>query len=72
MEYTETHLHLDVGDDLFDYTDGAVEANAPEETQFGEARLLAALNRQKDADMEALIAAVKQKTSPQMRSSPIL
>ena len=60
MRYEETRLHLDEGDALFVYTDGAVEANAPDGTQFGEARLLAALNRHKDADMETLIAAVKQ------------
>ena len=60
MKYTETRYHLDAGDVLFVYTDGAVEANDVNGNQFGEERLLAALNRQKDAGMEALIGAAKR------------
>lgn len=60
MKYRETTLRLDEGDVLFVYTDGAVEANDKDAAQFGEARLLDALNRNKDRSMEQLIAAVKQ------------
>ena len=60
MKYKETRLHLDEGDALFVYTDGVVEANDQSEAQFGTDRLLAVLNRHKDAGMDELIAAVKQ------------
>ena len=60
MKYKETQIHLDPGDVLFVYTDGVVEANAPDESQFGEERLLSVLNRQKGTDMQTLISSVKQ------------
>lgn len=60
MQYKETRLHLEEGDTLFVYTDGVTEANDEKEAQFGEARLVSVLNRNKECDMKALIQAVKQ------------
>lgn len=70
MKYTETRLHLDEGDVLFVYTDGVPEANAPDGTQFGETRLLDALNRNADGSMENLVEAVEQEISAFAADAP--
>ncbi len=70
MKYTETRLHLDVGDVLFVYTDGVTEANAPDNTQFGEAKLLDALNRHESGSMEDLIENVKKEISSFAADAP--
>lgn len=70
MKYTETRLHLDEGDVLFVYTDGVPEANAPDGTQFGETRLLDALNRNADGSMENLVEAVESEISAFAADAP--
>lgn len=70
MKYTETRLHLDEGDVLFVYTDGVTEANAPDGTQFGETRLLDALNQSADGSMEDLVEAVESEISAFAADAP--
>ena len=70
MKYTETRLHLDEGDVLFVYTDGVPEANAPDGTQFGEERLIDALNRYESGSMENLIENVKEELSTFAADAP--
>ena len=60
MRYRETTFHLEEGDVLFVYTDGVPEANNPDGTQFGEARLLASLNRNGNGSTDTLIGTLKQ------------
>lgn len=45
MKYTEGELTLQVGDELFLYTDGATDAENNEGKQFGESRLLEIVER---------------------------
>ena len=60
MKYKEYDMHLDPGDTLFVYTDGVPEAINVEEEQYGEARMLKALSRNKAASMKKLLPAVKR------------
>ncbi len=53
--YEDHEFHLDPGDTLFVYTDGVTEARRPDQGAFfGTERMLAALNRDKDADLEQI------------------
>lgn len=70
MKYPETRLHLEEGDVLFIYTDGVTEANAADGTQFGEQRLLAALNRNAEGSMDALVGGVEQEISAFAADTP--
>lgn len=45
MPFRQMQLKLAEGDGLFLYTDGITEACAPDESQYGEARLIAALHQ---------------------------
>ena len=57
-QFNEYELQLQPGDSLFVYTDGIPEAMNPKEEQYGLDRLREALNREKDASMEALAGCV--------------
>jgi len=59
-EYKETEIKLEPGDVLYLYTDGVTEAMNCKKELFGEQRLLAALNANKDSDSYGLLAAVKK------------
>ena len=58
MKYREYDIHLDPGDTLFVYTDGVPEAINVDEVQYGEARMLRALSRNKKASMKKLLHAL--------------
>ena len=60
MRYKEYDLHLDPGDTLYVYTDGVPEAINTEEEQYGEARMLTALSRNRKASMKKLLQSVKR------------
>ncbi len=56
MEYEQHEFKLAPGDSLFVYTDGAAEAINKDKEQFGEERLLKALNLDPSAGPETLLA----------------
>ena len=60
VKYREQELTLQRGDVIFLYTDGVTEATDANNQLYGEDRLLAAINRVKDADMRTLCEAVKK------------
>lgn len=60
MTFESGSFMLQPGDTLFVYTDGVPEANNREEKMFGSQRMLAALNRDPDADPEGIIRNVKE------------
>ena len=57
--YREYELEIGAGDTLFVYTDGVAEATDSTNTLYGTDRMLAALNRNRDLDSEALLHQVK-------------
>ncbi|MDD3164433.1 MAG: SpoIIE family protein phosphatase [Oscillospiraceae bacterium] len=57
--YKEYELTLEPGDQLYLYTDGVAEATNASNELYGTDRMLAALNRCKDADCEALLHSMK-------------
>lgn len=57
--YREYELEIGEGDTLFVYTDGVAEATDSTNTLYGTDRMLAALNRNRDLDSEALLHQVK-------------
>jgi sigma-B regulation protein RsbU (phosphoserine phosphatase) len=60
VKYKEEELYLQPGDVLFMYTDGVTEAMSKDNELFGEQRLLAALNENKDCYPHDLLQAVKR------------
>ena len=60
INFTEHEFKLHPGDTFFVYTDGATEATNANSEQFGEERLLYALNRQSDASPKELISNVME------------
>ncbi len=58
-EYVEYELELQKGDTLFLYTDGVPEATNSEREMLGTDRMLELLNQHDDADLKALLDAVK-------------
>ncbi len=55
MKYRDHVFSLEPGDQIFLYTDGVIEAVSADDRMFGAERLLASLNRDRDAEpMEAL------------------
>ncbi len=59
-KYKQYELSLEKGSTLFVYTDGVVEATAPDEEMFGNDRLLEALNKEPDAEPEKLLRNVRE------------
>jgi sigma-B regulation protein RsbU (phosphoserine phosphatase) len=59
-EYQEKEISLEPGDVLYLYTDGVTEAMNGREELFGEQRLLAALNVNRDSAPKDLLSAVKR------------
>ncbi len=59
INFREHEFTLEPGDSLFVYTDGVTEATNIKEELFGEDRMLDALNRNKDAQPEELLPAMK-------------
>ena len=60
MRYKEHELKLEAGSKLFVYTDGVPEAENESEEQYGYERFLALLNKNKDAEPEELLGAVRE------------
>ena len=60
VKFEEHEFKLDPGDSLFVYTDGVTEATDADNTLFGTDRLIASLNKEKDADATALLGLVKE------------
>lgn len=58
--YQEYELHMEPGDRLFLYTDGVAEATDAHNVLYGTGRMLAALNRNKDAGCETLLRRLKE------------
>ncbi len=61
MEYSEYEIQLEKGSMLFLYTDGLAEATNGEEELFGEERMLAALNENKEKGPHDLLPVVQEK-----------
>jgi serine phosphatase RsbU (regulator of sigma subunit)/anti-sigma regulatory factor (Ser/Thr protein kinase) len=59
-KYKETEISLEPGDVLYLYTDGVTEAMNGKREFFGEQRLIAALNANKDCPPKELLYAVKR------------
>ncbi len=59
LPFKEHTFSLFPGDSIFVYTDGVVEATNNEHDFFGTDRMLAALNKNPDADLETLLDNVK-------------
>jgi len=59
-KYKETEISLEPGDVLYLYTDGVTEAMNQRKELFGEQRLLAVLNANKDASPKELLPLVKR------------
>ncbi len=60
MEYTDYSFTIPKGGRLFLYTDGVPEAQGEDTDMFGQERLKASLNRNKDLGPKELIMAVKE------------
>ena len=59
MKYRQYDEHLDKGDKLFLYTDGATEATDANNELYGEKRLLECLTRLKDKTVEEMLRGVR-------------
>ena len=60
VRFKEHEFQLNPGDTLYVYTDGVPEATNAEDELFGEDRLLAALNREPDADPDKLLQNMRE------------
>ncbi|MCR4946574.1 MAG: PP2C family protein-serine/threonine phosphatase [Lachnospiraceae bacterium] len=69
-KFNQTEFHLDPGDMLFVYTDGATEATNANGELFGEKRLLEALNRNRDANPKMLLENVKKEIDDFVGEAP--
>lgn len=70
MRYKETVLHLDPGDTMFVYTDGVPESNRNGNELFGTERMIEALNKYKDSDMNGLIKGMKREIAEFIQDAP--
>lgn len=61
--YKEYTLKLEAGDKLFVYTDGVPEATDKDNNMFGTERMIAALNKNKDASIKETIEIVRSDVS---------
>ena len=60
VRFKEHEFQMNPGDTLYVYTDGVPEATNTEDELFGEDRLLAALNREPDADPDKLLQNMRE------------
>ena len=60
LKYRSGSTTLEVGDKIFQYTDGVTEATAANKEMFGMQRLEEVLNANADAPMDVLLPAVKR------------
>ena len=60
MVFKEHSFKLEAGDVVFVYTDGVTEATNSDNVLFGEDRLLASLNKDKEANPQEILANVKE------------
>ena len=70
MLFREHPFELKPGDTLFVYTDGVPEATDNENNLFGTDRMLAALNRDTDADPETLLRTVRKEIDDFVGGAP--
>lgn len=70
MAYTPREFELHPGDTLFVYTDGVVEATNDADMQYGEERLVRALNSNPDSAPEELISEVHWRVNEFVGDAP--
>jgi serine phosphatase RsbU (regulator of sigma subunit) len=69
-KYTAGSFELDLGDILFQYTDGITEATDANENMFREERMLEALNKDITASVEDIDAAVRSAVADFVKDAP--
>ena len=60
IRYTENRIKLDPGDKLVLYTDGVTEARAPDESFFGDERLLQTVGAAKEQNQKEITKAIRE------------
>ena len=70
LTFNERKFRLDPGDSLFVYTDGVTDAVNSDTELFGEDRLVAALNKNRDASPEELLRNVKDSIDGFVKDAP--
>ncbi len=70
IPYEEYEFTMEPGSTLFVYTDGVPEATSEDQELFGEERLLAALNKEPDADMKELLSNVRESIDDFVKDAP--
>ena len=70
MRFRQHSVHLDPGDRIFVYTDGAPEATNAENELFGEERLLGALNASVNSSSEELLKNVRASIDAFVKDAP--
>jgi sigma-B regulation protein RsbU (phosphoserine phosphatase) len=70
MRFKQSEFHLDPGDMVFMYTDGATEATNAENQLFGEQRLTDALNRHLDLEPKDLLPAMRKEIDAFVADAP--
>ncbi|MBR0146665.1 MAG: SpoIIE family protein phosphatase [Eubacterium sp.] len=70
MTYRQHEFELHPGDKFFVYTDGVPEATNAENKLFGTDRMLAALNRDPEADLHQLLANVRREIDDFVQDAP--
>lgn len=70
IAYKSSKLQLEVGDRLYQYTDGVTEATNAENELYGMERLEAVLNMHKDSSLDELLHAVRQDIDKFVRDAP--
>ncbi len=59
FRYKQQELHLSAGDEMFFYTDGVTEATTEDNTLYGDSRLLACLDNNRNTSIGNQLAALK-------------
>jgi len=70
LSFKEYEIQLEKGDSLFVYTDGVAEATNAENELFGTERMIAALNREADADSNRRLENVTEDISAFVKDAP--
>ncbi len=60
IRYTENRIKLDPGDKLVLYTDGVTEAQAPDESFFGDERLLQTVGATKEQNQKTIVKTIRE------------